>query len=496
MAFQWLLASILLFVIWSIYQVIAKIVLPPSHFPKNIPTIPFYYTLLSLVKEVDQEQLYRKYLEKPLKEWGAVKIFFGGHWNVLITRPTYMAQVLKYDEDFPKTGNQVKNPHSVLALYTGENIISAAGENWKLFADIMKPALQANIDASIIVRNAHKLVDLFLQEQQQKNSVDVSENVQAYAIANVSESLLGAKFEALGNPNHPLLKLQREIKPKIFHPFHLNFPGLDRFPIPSREEAKKLVKRFQVELASLVMAGHKHRCQSDSTNLGCRLLSAYQNGKLSEYHLQQNTLITFVAGHENPMIALLTNLFILADKPELQEQVREEVMRLSPEDRVNPDVLATLPLLTSIIFETLRMFPPLSQIMNKRTSTDVMLGEDILLRAGTYTGYNGYSTNRNREFWGADADDFRPARWGETVDDMNALYRRATSKATFITFHGGKRTCLGQRWAMAAHRVSMSIFLTSMKWRLDPTWPRMMTPAGPLMPKRLRLQVERIDNSA
>lgn len=195
MALQWLLASVLLLVIWSIYQAIAKIVLPPSHFPKNIPTIPFYYTLLSLVKEVDQEQLYRKYLEKPLTEWGAVKIFFGGHWNVLITRPTYMAQVLKYDEDFPKTGNQVKNPHSVLALYTGENIISAAGENWKLFADVMKPALQANIDASVIVRNAHKLIDLFLQEQREKNSVDVSENVQAYAIANVSESLLGSKFE-------------------------------------------------------------------------------------------------------------------------------------------------------------------------------------------------------------------------------------------------------------------------------------------------------------
>lgn len=94
------------------------------------------------------------------------------------------------------------------------------------------------------------------------------------------KSGLISRSQALGNPNHPLLKLQREIKPKIFNPFHLNFPGLDRFPIPSREEAKKLVKRFQVELASLVMDGHKHRCQSDSINLGCRLLSAYENGQL------------------------------------------------------------------------------------------------------------------------------------------------------------------------------------------------------------------------
>jgi unspecific monooxygenase len=196
--------------------------------------------------------------------------------------------------------------------------------------------------------------------------------------------------------------------------------------------------------------------------------------------MQQNTLITFVAGHENPMILILSNLFVLAGKPDLQDQVRKEVMGLSHADRINPDTLATLPLLTSIIFETLRMYPPLSQIMNKRTASDVVLGEDIPLRAGTYTGYNCYSTNRNREFWGPDADVFRPSRWGKTVDDMNALYRRATSKATFVTFHGGKRTCLGQKWALAAHRVTMSIFLTSVRWRLDPTWPRKMTPVSNL----------------
>ncbi|KAI0444280.1 Dit2 protein [Xylaria telfairii] len=471
-------ASVALLFIWGCYNIIAKIVSPPAHFPKNIPTIPFYYTLIPLFKEVDQEELYHKYLEKPLTECGAVKMFFGGHWNVVITRPAYMAQVLKHDEDFPKTGNHVKNPHSVLALYTGENIISAVGETWKHFATLAKPALQADIDASIVVKNTHKLISILLQEHNKTNRVAVLEHIQAHAIANVTESLLGSSFEAFGNQNHPLLKLQREIKPKIFHPFHLNFPNLDRFPIPSREEAKRLVKRFQNELASLVMQGHRHKCQPDSNNLGCRLLSAYGNGQLSEYHMQQNALITFVAGHENPMILTLSNLFVLADKLDLQEQVRQEVMSLPPEDRINPDALARLPLLTSIIFETLRMFPPLSQIMNKRTASDVMLGEDILLRAGTYTGYNGYSTNRNRDFWGRDADVFRPSRWGETIDDMNSLFRRATSKAAFITFHGGKRACLGQRWALAAHRVTMSLFLTSVKWHLDPTWPRKMTPVS------------------
>ncbi|KAI1197627.1 Dit2 protein [Nemania serpens] len=492
--FSIFLVSLLLLLLWCSYKCITKIILPPAHFPRNIPTIPFYYTLITLFKDVDQTELYHKYLEKPLTEWGAVKIFFGGHWNVLITRPSYMAQVLKHDEDFPKTGNHVKNPQSVLALYTGENIISAEGDTWKHFAALAKPALQADVDASIIVENAQKLICVLVEELRQSPSVDVSDHIQAYTIANVCDSLLGSSFDALGNSNHHLLKLQREIKPKIFNPFYLNFPGLDQFYIPSREVAKQLVKRFKLELASLVMQGHRHTCQPDSSNLGCRFLSAYSNEQLSEYHLQQNTLITFVAGHENTMILILSNLFVLADEQELQQQAREEIMNLSYEDRTKPDALAKLPLLTSIIFETLRLYPPLSQIMNKRTASDVMLGENIFLRAGTYTGYNGLCTNRNREFWGPDADVFRPSRWGETVNDMNMMYRRATSKAAFITFHGGKRTCLGQKWALAAHRVTMSIFLTSVQWRLDSTWPRKMTPAGPLMPKKLRLQLKLINH--
>lgn len=92
--------------------------------------------------------------------------------------------------------------------------------------------------------------------------------------------VLTQNLQALGNPNHPLLKLQREIKPKIFNPFYLNFPGLDQFYIPGREVAKKLVKRFKLELASLVMQGHRHTCQPDSSNLGCRFLSAYSNEQL------------------------------------------------------------------------------------------------------------------------------------------------------------------------------------------------------------------------
>jgi cytochrome P450 len=184
----------LAFVSYIVYRLITGWLLPPPHFPKNIPTIPFYYTLIPLFKDVDQERLWHKYLRKPLAEHGAVKIYFGGAWNVLITRPAYINQVFKHDNIFQKAGNNVKNPHSILALYTGENIISAINDQWKGFAAIVKPGLQADIDTSIIVKNAEKLIDLLLKEQDAQDTVAMSKPLQDYALANLSEALLGANF--------------------------------------------------------------------------------------------------------------------------------------------------------------------------------------------------------------------------------------------------------------------------------------------------------------
>jgi hypothetical protein len=74
--------------------------------------------------------------------------------------------------------------------------------------------------------------------------------------------------------------MQLEIKPKIFNPFYLNFPFLDHFKLASREEARRLVKKFKKELCDIVLSGHEHTHKQgmDSNHLGCRLVTAYEEG--------------------------------------------------------------------------------------------------------------------------------------------------------------------------------------------------------------------------
>jgi cytochrome P450 len=161
--------------------------------------------------------------------------------------------------------------------------------------------------------------------------------------------------------------------------------------------------------------------------------------------------------------------------------LRGQIAALKPEDQNDPHALAEIPLLTATIYETLRLYPPISQLMNRRTEEDVVLGDNILLKKGTYCGYNGYTTNRDIDSWGTDSHEFKPLRWGSTSEEIQALFRKSSSKSTFISFHGGKRTCLGIKFAMTGARISISKLLTALEWQLDPQWPRRMTPVSALL---------------
>ncbi|KAF2001465.1 putative cytochrome P450 [Amniculicola lignicola CBS 123094] len=481
-----------------LFLFVASLLLPPSNFPKNIPTIPFYYTLLPLFKDGDQSELYRQYLKKPLERYGAVKIFFGGRWNILVRKPSYIAEVFKHEDIYAKSGNQIKIPHSVLAEYTGENIISGHGGNWKLYTSIIKPVLQYEQDPTLIWRNARLLKKMLLVGVQSAPSgVVVYGLLQRYTLANLSDVLYESSFESMRKYDTPLHHLQLKIKPIIFNPIFLNFPFLDHFNFRTRQIGRQLVRNFRSTLRNEVVKGHDHICDPKSANLGCRLLGANNQGILTDKQLGDNLVSTFLAGHENPQLGLLSLMFLLGSHTDIQDRLRHEINSVNlgvEEDGIEPaySAIHDLPYLTSVIYESLRMYPPISQLINRCTSTNTVLSGDIAIPKGTYIGYNAYSTNRDVDFWGVDADDFKPSRWGNTMEEVSQLYRKANAKGAFISFHGGRRACLGYRFAMQQLRITMVELLRGIKWEVDESWDRRMTPAGPLYPRNLRIRIQEL----
>lgn len=191
---SYLIVSLLAAPLVLTYAIWYYFLIPPSGFPKNIPTIPFYVTLLSLVKDVDQTKLYREYFEKPLAGSGAVKMWWGSRWSILVERPEYLRELFKHADVYTKSGNYAKNPHSVIGEYVPENIITNHGEQWKKYSDIIKPALQRQFDVGLILGNAKQLVGLFRDASNEANGrgVNVVPLLQRYALANLCQGVFSA----------------------------------------------------------------------------------------------------------------------------------------------------------------------------------------------------------------------------------------------------------------------------------------------------------------
>lgn len=155
------------------------------------------------------------------------------------------------------------------------------------------------------------------------------------------------------------------------------------------------------------------------------------------------------------------------------------------------DELNSLPQLSACVLESLRLLPPIGQLINRRASKPLNLGGEHFIPEGMYLGYHSAATNRDPEAWGPDADEFVPDRWGSTVETIQKNYRRRRARAEYISFHGGRRACLGERFALLQLKVTLYVLTRSLRWTIDPAWPDRMTPAGPLSPRGLRLVFER-----
>ncbi|CAI4059153.1 hypothetical protein SKDZ_04G6000 [Saccharomyces kudriavzevii ZP591] len=461
------------------------VVVPPLNLPKNIPTIPFYVIFLPVIFPIDQTELYDLYIRESMEKYGAVKIFFGSRWNILVSRSEYLSQIFKDEDTFAKSGNQKKIPYSAIAAYTGDNVISAHGKVWRDYRNAITKGLQ-HFDDAPISKNA-KLFCNKIKERVQNGQVSVHMGPlsQRLALDNISQVALGFDFATLKHEKNALHELLIHIKKQIFHPFFLTFPFLDLLPIPSRRKTFRDIARFRGLLVKRVQDQLINNYKFEQTTFAASdLIRAHNKGTIDYKQLSDNIVIILVAGHENPQLLFNTSLYLLAKySSEWQERLRQEVKNVT-----DPKALADLPLLNAFLFETVRMYPPLNTIINRCTTKVCKLGMDIVIPKNVYVGYNNFGTSHDAKNWGPTANDFEPDRWGSDIETIRKNWRLAKNRCVVTAFHGGRRACLGEKLALTEMRITLAEMLNQLKWSLDPEWEEKFTPAGPLCPLNLMLR--------
>ncbi|XP_070580883.1 1,25-dihydroxyvitamin D(3) 24-hydroxylase, mitochondrial-like [Ptychodera flava] len=171
-------------------------------------------------------------------------------------------------------------------------------------------------------------------------------------------------------------------------------------------------------------------------------------------------------------------VYNLANNPETQEKLHEEVRRVVPKgEMVSYKHIEKLPYVTAVIKETLRVNPVV--VNNSR-----VLDEDITIKgynipAGTPIVMLFHQSGRNSKYF-EDPDKFMPERW---------LTRRSDKLSAFTSmpFGFGPRMCIGKRFAMFELQVLLARisqdFILENTTAVEPKMSFLMLPDRPLNPK-------------
>lgn len=176
-------------------------------------------------------------------------------------------------------------------------------------------------------------------------------------------------------------------------------------------------------------------------------------------------------------------MYSLAKNPEKQEKLREELMKIMPDENtpLTEENMKNLPYLRAALKETLRLYPPATVNMRRVTTDDFVLrgyqipkGVDIILgMVSLYTNPKYFEK----------PNEFIPERFlrSETEEGVCPMSLKQKHPFAYLPFGFGPRFCVGKRIA----EMELEIFISRIfrKYQVEWNQPDMkLQPAMILLP--------------
>jgi cytochrome P450 len=166
----------------------------------------------------------------------------------------------------------------------------------------------------------------------------------------------------------------------------------------------------------------------------------------------RSELLNILLAGRDTTASLLTNVWhVLSKRPDIWTKLQAEISQLNG-SLPTFEQLKELKYLQSVLSESLRLHPVVP--LNSREAledTTLPLGggpdglSPIFIPKGDVVAWNVYAMHRRKDFYGPDADDFKPERW---LDDPVSGKKGLRPSWYYLPFNGGPRVCLGQQFAL------------------------------------------------
>ncbi|OWM88552.1 hypothetical protein CDL15_Pgr002319 [Punica granatum] len=245
--------------------------------------------------------------------------------------------------------------------------------------------------------------------------------------------------------------------------------SLLRTMIDKREKAMEAGKAATDDLLGLLLESNAKEIR-ENRRRGDRKVGMSMGDVIEECKL------FYLVGQETTSSLLAWAMVLLSIHPQWQDCARLEVLQVLGRDRLPSfDELNHLKIVTMILYEVLRLYPPVP-LFARDVPNETKLGE-LTIPAGVKLLMPALLIHHDRELWGEDAKEFKPERF------CDGISKATKNQLLYFPFGWGPRICLGQNLSLIEVKIAMAMILQRFSFELSPSYAHAPMSAFTLQPQ-------------
>ncbi|VAW97606.1 hypothetical protein MNBD_GAMMA21-2152 [hydrothermal vent metagenome] len=363
-----------------------------------------------------------------------------------LNHPDFAKHVLISNKDnYEKDGRSSKQ----IRLLAGQSLLTDNGDSWYHKRRLLQNTFRLDTVKKfkdVVVSESNLLLDSWrnLNGPIDIHSAMMHLTYQVIGKSLLSEDLTHTTNQVATSMDVSLLHLYKRI-------FGLAFP----LSIPTAGNLRFVRERKQLHhIVDKILMQRDVNVDHGSDDLLDKMIQAQQSEDLFDSTWLRDEVVTLLlAGHETTANALTWVWYLLAQHPDVEQQVYDEITQHfnGPVDDV--EKLSNLSYTLKVFYEAIRLYPPIWAIERSTRETDEIGGYNIA--KGSTLFISIYTLHRHPEFW-QDANEFRPERF----DNMR------NASMAYMPFGLGQRMCMGKNFAIQEAMIVLVYLVQHCRLRL------------------------------
>jgi len=320
--------------------------------------------------------------------------------------------------------------------FGGNGIFLSEGEFWLRQRRLMQPAFHRSRIAAYgdtMASFAERLSDEWSDGQ----ILDMQPQMTRLTMEIVAKTLFDADIRREAGELGPKIARAFECLNERLGSLWLLLP--DTVPVPVNLRLHRAVRELDVVVYRMIA---EHRATGeDRGDLLSMLLQAQDEddgSRMTDRQVRDESMTSFVAGHETTATALTWAWYLVAQHPEVEARLVAELDAELAGRTPNAEDVPRLNYTKMIVDETLRLYPPVPGL-GREALVDCELGGYTIPR-GTSLILGMWTLHRDPRYF-EDPDEFRPERWEDGLAERLPRF-------AYYPFGGGPRQCIGASFAM------------------------------------------------